>query len=108
MERSGLIRQFCYGWDGNDQVGCDMAGLLRCDKVLRGQVGSGEVRTGSHGGVRSGIVVNGDVRQVCYGAAGNGRVAFGFIRFGLAVKVNKLRRISERLSVHKRLVSMGT
>ena len=45
-----------------------------------GAVRSVEVWWGSHGGVRSGMVVNGEIRQVCYGAVGNVRVAFGFIR----------------------------
>jgi len=49
-----------------------------------------------------------EVRSGSLGAARFGTVWTCMVRLGLAVKVNKLRRISERLSVHKRLVSMGT
>ena len=58
-------------------------GLMRTGRAVwerRLRDRKGRARSGSYGGVRSGMVVNGEIRQVCYGAAGNVRVAFGFIR----------------------------
>jgi hypothetical protein len=73
LVRFGEAEEGRYG-----EVGFDKAVLLRCDKVLRGQVGSGEVRTGSHGGVRSGMVVNGEDKA---GLLRRGRERSGCVRF---------------------------
>ena len=69
-------------------IGADRLHSLWCIEAVqdrRCMEGRNEMRfyadwSGSYGGVRSGMVVNGEIRQVCYGAAGNVRVAFGFIR----------------------------
>ena len=90
-EGCGMNRQSRSGEFGRFAtvgIGADRLHSLWCIEAVqdrRCMEGRNEMRfyadwSGSYGGVRSGMVVNGEIRQVCYGAAGNVRVAFGFIR----------------------------